>query len=333
MRPVARNPSNQARPVPPAASFRKATTSGQQPQAAELSPGARHLLRHGEPGSAAAKSSASNEAARGNETQAAPQKEATSPVSKKVLHETAEASKERDEPPALIKAANWLYESVLAAFTSAAVRQLQDVASAAWDGVVEVSTRAAELVVNASLLVVGSGISALQTMFGLERPGRELNAREERWLREVFGPGLDTERIRLKEGFAGIASLSDRPFAFGNTVYLKSNAPPADASRVELQAYRALLIHEATHVWQHQHGNTPMAESIWHDRVLGDAYDWRGGIDEGKAFHELNVEQQAQFLGDAARAGYFEHPEEGFVSGGTDYTCQLEQAMREVRRP
>ncbi len=276
----------------------------------ELSSGARHLLAKRSDGTPAISESKGQEATK------------------------LEPLPKRDEGSAFLEAANWFYESVLTAFASAAARQLDEIGQAAWEGLSEVTVKAAEFVVNASLLVVGAGISAVQTLLGLEQPGRQLDASERTFLGGVFGPGLDLDKVRIKSGFAGIASLSDRPFAFGNTIYMKDQGRPYESPAPgEYRAYEARLLHEAVHVWQHQHGNTPMAESIWEDRIVGNAYDWEAGFREGRSFHELNVEQQAAFLEAAAHSGYFQTQRASFVRDGVDYTCHLEQALRQLRRP
>lgn len=238
----------------------------------------------------------------------------------------------KEEAGVIRKLGNWIADSVAGLFVGAAARQLGEVMRTAWQGVRDLAVGAAEFVVNASVLVLGAGISAVQTALGLEAPGRSVNARERELLGRVFGAGLDLDKVVIKEGFSGVGSLSERPFALGNTLYLKRYTLPPDATPAEERRYLATLAHEAVHAWQHQHGNTPIAESLWNDRVLGDAYDWRRGFAEQLGFHELNVEQQAQLIQDAVLAGYFDDPPPRFDVAGVDYTCDLEQALRQLRR-
>lgn len=247
------------------------------------------------------------------------------------LHSTRRSPLPEPEPGALRKLGSWIADTAVGSFVSAAAGQLAEVLQSAWRGVRHVAAGAVEFAVNASVLVVGGGLSALQTAFGLEPIGRPVNDRERAMLSKVFGEGLDQSKLVLKEGAAGIASLTPHPFALGNTLYLKDHTLAPDATPAQERQYLALLVHEAVHAWQHQRGNTPIAASLL-ERVAGGAYDWRAGFAADRGFHELGVEQQAQFIQDAVRAGAFDSPKTGFRIGGIDYTCHLEQALRELRR-
>lgn len=93
-------------------------------------------------------------------------------------------------------------------------------------------------------------------------------------------------------------SLNDRPFTSGNTIYLKDHGP----SHPE---HMSTLVHEVTHVWQHQHGGSDYKlEALW-AQSFGEGYVWQNGVAEGKSWVELNPEQQAQLIQDAWDAGYF----------------------------
>ncbi len=247
-------------------------------------------------------------------------------------HVAPEVTETAAPPPAEdTSAGSFLLMAVLSSIGAALKDQLTYFVRGVGEIVAGATTQIARFAVNNLVLGAGKLISTLQVALGLESAGRQPDLREQQWLREVFGPGLDVDAITIKEGFAGLASLSDRPFALGNSIYLKGVTPPAaDAPEFEVQAYRATLLHEAVHAWQYQHGNPPIAESLWHDRIVGDAYDWRRDVDRGETFEQLNVEQQGQLIQDAARAGYFESGR--FELEGHDYTQAVEHALRILRR-
>ena len=91
------------------------------------------------------------------------------------------------------------------------------------------------------------------------------------------------------------------------------------------------LVHEMGHVWQHQTGGTDyMSEALWAQK-FGDAYKWKKGLDEGKTFAQLDPEQKAELISTAYKAGYFDHPSQGFHVDGTDYTAQLEAALADIK--
>lgn len=194
--------------------------------------------------------------------------------------------------------------------------------------------------VDAFLMVAGRTISAIQTLSGREPVGRELSPTEITELRRVYGDSIDYSRVRIKEGDAGLFSRTRRAFTLGDTIYIPPNNLEQQTGRVGTN----LLVHEMAHVWQHQNGGTDyMSEALWAQN-FGDGYKFEHGLLEGRAFHELNPEQQAEMLQRAHRFGYFDHPEQGFrvqgiagqseefIDGITrDYTRQLEQALLQIR--
>ena len=148
--------------------------------------------------------------------------------------------------------------------------------------------------VDAGLLVGGRLLGALQTLVGLEPPGRRLRADEVALAQGIFGSGLDLYAVRIKEGPAGLFSVSRRAFTLGNTVYVPPGSVPIAPG---------LLVHELTHVWQYQHGWPDyLSEALW-AQYAGDGYDWRKGLAEGKRWEALNPEQQAELLEQAFLAG------------------------------
>ncbi|CAM3493487.1 DUF4157 domain-containing protein [Corallococcus sp. ZKHCc1 1396] len=175
---------------------------------------------------------------------------------------------------------------------------------------------------DALLMGGGRALSAIQTLIGVEPPGRKLSAGEIHTLREVYGDSIDYSAMRIKEGNAGLFSLSDRAFTHGDTIYIPpENMPMTDE----------LLVHESAHVWQHQNGGTDyMSEALW-AQEFGHAYDFERALDEGKSWSEMDPEQQGEFLSQAHRADYFKNPGAGFHVNGKDYTAQLEAALAQVR--
>lgn len=171
--------------------------------------------------------------------------------------------------------------------------------------------------VDALLLILGRGVSAIQTMLGLEPPGRKLSDHEIAVLRKVYGDSIDYDQVRIKEGSAGLFSTNDRPFTHGNTIYMKDSTVTDE-----------LLIHEMAHVWQHQNGGTDYMSEALTSQWWGHGYDWQASV-PGTPWEDLEPEQQAEFLETAFKSGYFETGT--FTWGGTDYTAYLEDALKKVR--
>jgi hypothetical protein len=183
--------------------------------------------------------------------------------------------------------------------------------------------------VDAIMMVGARAISAVQTMVGLEPPGRELTSDEIATLRSVYGDSIDYSQIRIKEGNSGLFSVAGRALTQGNTIYVPKG---------ELPLSKDTLVHEAAHVWQYQHGGTDyMADALW-GQNFGEGYDFSKGIDEGKSFSELNPEQQAELVQQAYLSGFFDLTSPSFGtfkytrSDGTtvDYTDYLKKAMDQI---
>lgn len=178
---------------------------------------------------------------------------------------------------------------------------------------------------DAVLMMGGRALSAIQTLIGVEPAGRKLTGDEIATLRKVYGDSIDYSQMRIKEGNSGLFSTTGRAFTHGNTIYI-----PKD----DLPLTEDLLVHESAHVWQHQNGGTDyMSEALWAQQ-FGDGYEFEKGLDEGKSWSQLNPEQQAEFLQQAYRSGFFDStdPNRRFIApNGTDYTAQLNEALRQVR--
>lgn len=176
--------------------------------------------------------------------------------------------------------------------------------------------------VDAALLMGGKAISAIQTLVGLEPVGRKLTDDEITELRKVYGDTIDYSKVRIKEGNAGLFSLTGRAFTHGDTIYIPKK---------DLPLTKDLLVHEMGHVWQHLNGGTDYMSEALVGQYLGDGYKFEKGIQEGKSWSELNPEQQAELLQQAYKSGFFDSPGRRFTYNGADYTDYLNEALRQLR--
>ncbi|WP_338873655.1 eCIS core domain-containing protein [Myxococcus stipitatus] len=151
--------------------------------------------------------------------------------------------------------------------------------------------RVAQLPADLVLMLLGRVVSATQVLSGFEPPGRGLTGFEIALVRPIFGTSLDYAAVRVKEGPLGLLGFSGRAFVHGNTVFIP---PGRDATDL------GLLVHELTHVWQHQHGGTAYMSAALAAQFVGDGYNWRNAVKKGLRWEELNPEQQAQLIEDAA---------------------------------
>lgn len=154
-------------------------------------------------------------------------------------------------------------------------------------------TRVAQLPADLVLMLAGRVVSAVQVLSGLEPPGRRLAEDEVARLRPIFAESLDYARVRVKEGRLGLLGVSRRAFVHGDLVFIPGSGAPGFG----------LLVHELTHVWQHQHGGTAYMSAALAAQWWGDGYDWRKAVGQGLRWAQLNPEQQAQFIEDAAVVG------------------------------
>jgi len=137
-------------------------------------------------------------------------------------------------------------------------------------------------------------VSAIQTVVGLEAPGRGLTADEIAMLRPVYGDSIDYQSVRVKVGPRGILEKFGRTkdcagVTVGNTIYLKSGKDRDSG----------LLVHEMAHVWQYQNGGT-------HDAWAKVDYNFARSV-PGTPWEGLLFEQQAQILQRAFEQGYFKN--------------------------
>ncbi|CAN7172577.1 hypothetical protein LJR219_000273 [Phenylobacterium sp. LjRoot219] len=132
---------------------------------------------------------------------------------------------------------------------------------------------------------------------------RRLTAAERALGREMFGEGLDVDRVRIlaipvwKRAFVAGPALIVWPAAW----------LPGDFGAAPL-CTQATLVHELTHVWQAQHGvQLLIAKLKAGDSAAAYAYQLTADSD----FLGLNIEQQAMVVEHAflaARGGSAPHP-------------------------
>jgi hypothetical protein len=197
-----------------------------------------------------------------------------------------------------------------------------------------------------------AGIQNLQTR-GLTGPERE-------YLTSIFGDSIDLDKIRIREGDAGLASTvskwggKDRALTDGNTIYMKKSPDnPADwpegyTAEDRQKGWLELLAHESTHVWQFQNfGASYITDSLVNQifppaiadqhtingRPLKNEYDWMAGMDAGKSWEDLNPEQQAELIETAVKFGFFPDPSKGHMADDqhVDRTAYIQEAIRKLQ--
>ncbi|HET9766286.1 MAG TPA: hypothetical protein VFS60_05540 [Thermoanaerobaculia bacterium] len=195
-----------------------------------------------------------------------------------------------------------------------------------------------QLPADALILLLARLLSALQTLLGFEATARRLDDDEHTLLRRVFGGGIDARAVRLKVGRLGLLGVPRRAFVVGDVVHVPLPQYAAAArSRTrnnESLAHRApaLLVHELTHVWQHQlHGTRYLSECLL-AQWLGDGYNVAVALEAGRGWDDLNFEQQAELLQCAYAAGWFDEPrfdEAGAAGDGRRLLLRLVDARRD----
>lgn len=168
----------------------------------------------------------------------------------------------------------------------------------------------------------GSVLSAIQTLLFIEPVGRKLTGDEMKVLHDVYGDSIDYTKIQLKEGNAGLLTVGGRPFTHGDTIYIPKDSLPLQPE---------VLVHEAAHVWQHQHGGNDYMSEALVAQFFGDGYNVGKALRQGKSWEAMNPEQQAELIELAFGQGCFETPPMPFVVDGRDYTAQFEAAKESLR--
>lgn len=152
---------------------------------------------------------------------------------------------------------------------------------------------------------------------GVVRPLADL---ERRVLHGIFGDSLDPGPVRLHEGIGGLLNVSRRAFVIENAMYLPREALPLR---------RHLLVHEAVHVWQFQNGGHAYIGDSVHAQLFGDGYELEKGLLQGRAWAELNAEQQATLIEASFTQGCFDG--RPFIVRGQDWTGAWARAVAELR--
>lgn len=174
--------------------------------------------------------------------------------------------------------------------------------------------------VDAILLGLGKGISAIQTMVGLEPPGRELTDAEIADLKKIYGDSIDYEQVRIKEGFSGLFSTNDRPFTHGNTIYMKDQTVTPE-----------LMAHEMMHVWQYQNGGSDYMSEALTSQWWGKGYDWESSVPD-TAWEDLEPEQQAEFMEQVFASGYLTDPNvTTFMHNGQDISAYVDACLAKIK--
>jgi hypothetical protein len=117
---------------------------------------------------------------------------------------------------------------------------------------------------------------------------RRLTASERALAREMFGEGLEADRVRILA-----IPVWPRAFVAGPSLIVwPAQALPVDFGAASLRA-QATLVHELTHVWQAQSGvRLILAKLRAGDSAAAYAYDLTVDTD----FAALNIEQQAMVV-------------------------------------
>lgn len=137
--------------------------------------------------------------------------------------------------------------------------------------------------------------------FGLRR----LTPGERALAAEVFGGGLDADRVRILA-----LPVWRRAFVAGPglIVWPAATLPPDFAASEVPLGVQAVLVHELTHVWQAQNGvRLLLAKIKAGDDERAYAYD----LERGPGFLDMNIEQQAMVVEHAflaSRGGETPHP-------------------------
>lgn len=218
----------------------------------------------------------------------------------------------------------------------------QDVKSNFVSGITDVGRGLLKATVQAAadtfIVALSSGVSAVQTLVGLEPPSRALNNQEIAELRKVYGDTIDYSQIRLKEGNLGLNQLL-APHTVGNTIYIPEGSLDKNSSTYAADRNQ-LLVHETAHVWQYQNGGTDYISESLYNQAKGaigggsrnEAYEFEQPIRDGKSWTELNPEQQAHLIEEAYVKGLFDDPNARFIfDDGSDQTAFVRDAIEQMR--
>ncbi|HYS11793.1 MAG TPA: DUF4157 domain-containing protein, partial [Burkholderiaceae bacterium] len=170
--------------------------------------------------------------------------------------------------------------------------------------------RAAGTIVD-DAMIIGAKVGDIISDFRPDRePSRGLSNDERAYLKSVYGDSLNLEDIRIHRGDISHKLGAPAAHTVGNDIYIPDEAKYWNADGSLTEEGKILLVHEAFHVYQAQHGGNDYI----HDALLaqmdgivngGDrnkGYDFTDALRSGKPFSEWNPEQQAEFIETMARA-------------------------------
>lgn len=151
-------------------------------------------------------------------------------------------------------------------------------------------------------------------------PQRPLTAEERQLAEPIYAASLDLSRVRLREGVSGLLNVSRRAFVIEDTLFLPRGYVPLKTH---------ILVHELCHVWQFQNGGHAYIGDSVHAQLLGDGYELEKGLLQGRAWAELNAEQQATLVEASFTQGCFAG--RSFLIRGRDWTAYWRTAIAELR--
>jgi hypothetical protein len=168
------------------------------------------------------------------------------------------------------------------------------------------------------------GFAAAKTVLAAARfsdaPSRRLSAAERAVLEPIYGASVDYQSVRIRAPVTGLLAVSRRAFVIEDTLFVPHRFLPLKP---------AVLVHEICHVWQHQNGGHSYIADSLEAQLVGDGYRLGKGLAEGRAWHELNCEQQAMLLEEGYEQGAFDG--RPLVVSGRDYTAYFKTALAELR--
>lgn len=138
---------------------------------------------------------------------------------------------------------------------------------------------------------------------------RRLTESETAAARRIFGSSLDYGRVKIYRGIPFLPTLNVA-VAPCNHIYFPRNNCPEDFT-LTTPNYQIWLIHELTHVWQHQQGYRPWLGGLL--LALKGGYRRRSAyvyppLHSIRSLAELNMEQQADLIAHYYAARYLEWP-------------------------
>lgn len=151
-------------------------------------------------------------------------------------------------------------------------------------------------ITGAAIAIAAKTVAVIHVMIFMQMGERPLNDHEKAIVARVYRNSITVKNIRIIEGFAGLFSTNNRPFALGTRIYLK---------RVDSAKDPALFAHECCHIWQYQRvGVRYIAEALWAQFFVKNAYSWETEIARGHVrWQDFNREAQAEFILDLYNSG------------------------------